>query len=154
MMHNHRDVAVGQRGQLRQPSRFCGRVVIVPILVHITAMALPLTLILDVRFYATKTGAEPARDWLRSLPQHIRKIIGDDIKTVQLGWPIGMPLVRDLEPGSWEVRIRLPDGIARVVFTTNGPVTVLVHGFIKKMQQTPKQDLELARKRMKEVRHG
>lgn len=117
-------------------------------------MALPLTMILDVRFYATKTGTEPVRDWLRSLPQHIRKIIGDDIKTVQLGWPIGMPLVRNLEPGLWEVRINLPDGIARVLFTTNGPLMVLVHGFIKKTQQTPKQDLGLARKRMKEVRHG
>ena len=48
-------------------------------------MALPLTLILDVRFYATKAGAEPVRDWLRSLPHDIRKIIGDDIKTVQIG---------------------------------------------------------------------
>ncbi len=117
-------------------------------------MALPLTLILDVRFYATSAGAEPVRDWLRSLPHDIRKIIGDDIKTVQLGWPIGMPLVRNLEPGLWEVRVNLPDGIARVLFTTAGPVMVLVHGFIKKTQQTPKQDLELARKRMKEVRHG
>ncbi len=117
-------------------------------------MALPLTLILDVRFYATKAGAEPVRDWLRSLPHDIRKIIGDDIKTVQIGWPIGMPLVRNLEPGLWEVRIHLPDGIARVLFTTVGPIMVLVHGFIKKTKQTPKQDIELARKRMKEVRHG
>jgi phage-related protein len=117
-------------------------------------MASPLTVILDVRFYATKAGAEPVRDWLRSLPQSMRKVIGDDIKTVQLGWPLGMPLVRNLEPGLWEVRISLPDGIARVLFTTNGPVMVLIHGFIKKTQQIPKQDLELARKRMKEVRHG
>ncbi len=117
-------------------------------------MALPLTVILDVRFYATKAGAEPVRDWLRSLPHNIRKIIGDDIKTVQIGWPIGMPLVRNLEAALWEVRINLPDGIARVLFTTHGPVMVLVHGFIKKTMQTPKQDIELARKRMKEVRHG
>lgn len=111
-------------------------------------------MILDVRFYATRTGVEPVREWLRSLSHEIRKIIGDDIKTVQLGWPTGMPLVRNLEPGLWEVSINLPDGIGRVLFTTNGPVMVLVHGFIKKTQQIPKQDLELARKRMKEVRHG
>lgn len=117
-------------------------------------MALPPTVILDVHFYATKAGAEPVREWLRSLPHNIRKIIGDDIKTVQFGWPIGMPLVRNLEAALWEVRINLPDGIARVLFTTDGPVMVLVHGFIKKTMQTPKQDLELARKRMKEVRHG
>lgn len=115
---------------------------------------MPPPVVLDVRFYATRTGVEPVRDWLRSLPHDDRKIIGDDIKTVQLGWPLGMPLVRNLEPGLWEVRIGLPGGIARVLFTTSGAVMVLVHGFIKKTQRTPKQDLELARKRMKEVRDG
>ena len=116
-------------------------------------MVPPPVLVLDVRFYATKAGAEPLRDWLRSLPVEARKIVGDDVKTVQIGWPVGMPLVRNLEPGLWEVRVNLPAGIARVLFTTDGPIMVLVHGFIEKTQQTPKQDLELARKRMKEVRH-
>ena len=111
-------------------------------------------LALDVRFYAIGTGMEPVRQWLRSLAHDTRKIIGDDIKTVQLGWPLGMPLVRNLEPGLWEVRINLPHGIAHILFTVAGNVMVLVHGFIKKTQQTPRQDLELARKRMKEVRHG
>ena len=73
---------------------------------------------------------------------------------MQFGWPLGMSLVRNLESGLWEVRINLPAGIARVLFTTAGPVMVLVHGFIKKTQKIPKQDLELARARMKEVRHG
>lgn len=113
-----------------------------------------MTPVLDVRFHSTLAGAEPVRDWLRSLSPDVRKLIGEDIKTVQFGWPLGMPLVRSLEPGLWEVRINLPDGIARVLFTTVGPVMVLVHGFIKKAQKTPRQDLELARKRMKEVRHG
>lgn len=118
-------------------------------------MVPPPTLVLSVLFYATKAGAEPVRDWLRSLPAKIRKIVGDDIKTVQIGWPLGMPLVGNLEPGLWEVRINLPDGIARVLFTTEGPTMILVHGFIKKTQKTPKQDIALARKRMKEVRrHG
>ena len=111
-------------------------------------------LVLDVRFYATGTGMEPVREWLRSLAHDTRKIIGEDIKTVQLGWPLGMPLVRNLEPGLWEVRINLPRGIARIFFTVAGNVMVLLHGLIKKTQQTPRQDLELARKRMKEVRHG
>ena len=65
-----------------------------------------------------------------------------------------MPLVRNLEPGLWEVRINVVDGIARILFTLEGAVMVLVHGFIKKTQQTPKQDLELARKRIKEIRHA
>ena len=115
----------------------------------------PPSPILDVRFYATSRGSEPVRRWLRSLPPAARKIIGEDIKTVQLGWPIGMPLVRNVEPGLWEVRVKLADGIVRVLFTMVGRVMVLLHGFIKKTQQTPQQALALARKRMKEVQqHG
>jgi phage-related protein len=117
-------------------------------------MVQPPTPILDVRFYVTASGSEPVRKWLRSLPHDLRKIVGDDIKTVQLGWPMGMPLVRNMEPGLWEARINLPDSIARILFTTDGPRMVLLHGFVKKTQQTPKQDLMLARKRMKEVQHG
>ncbi|HET7299382.1 MAG TPA: type II toxin-antitoxin system RelE/ParE family toxin [Oleiagrimonas sp.] len=65
-----------------------------------------------------------------------------------------MPLVRSMEPGLWEVRIHLPSDIARVLFTTADSQMVLLHGFIKKTQKTSRQDLALARKRMKEVHHG
>lgn len=117
-------------------------------------MVQPPARILDVRFYATNTGSEPVRKWLRSLPPESRKIIGEDIKTVQFGWPIGMPLVRNMDHGLWEVRSSLASGIARTLFTTDGPVMVLLHGIIKKTRQTPKRDVALARKRMKEVQHG
>lgn len=117
-------------------------------------MSNALTSILDVRFYATDAGTEPVRNWLRLLSDDVRKIIGNDIKTVQFGWPIGMPLVRHIEPGLWEIRINIPDAIARILFTTAGPVMILLNGFIKKTQKTPKQEIALARKRMKEVRNG
>ena len=65
-----------------------------------------------------------------------------------------MPLVRKMAPQLWEVRSSIPSGIARVLFTTVGPVMVLVHGFIKKSQATPQQDLELASRRAREVQHG
>jgi hypothetical protein len=55
--------------------------------------------ILKVVFYRFVSGAEPVRDWLRALTVEDRKAIGTDIKTVQLGWPLGMPLVRKMEPG-------------------------------------------------------
>jgi phage-related protein len=88
--------------------------------------------ILAVRFYANAQGREPVRDWLKSLPPEARKTIGEDIKTVQYGWPLGMPLVRKMEPGLWEVRSTIGAGIARGLFTTDGPRMVLLHGFIKK----------------------
>src|SRR6185312_3154947 len=107
--------------------------------------------ILDVRFYASGTGTEPVRDWLRELPREARKVLGDDIKTVQLGWPLGMPLVRKMEPGLWEVRSRVPAGIARLLFTVDGTTMILLHGFIKKSQKTPADDLDTARRRKHEV---
>lgn len=106
---------------------------------------------LGVRFYATANGAEPVREWLRALPPESRRAIGVDIKTVQFGWPLGMPLVRKLEPALWEVRSAIPDGTARVVFTTVGPIMVLLHGFVKKSARMPTSDLKLAEQRKREV---
>lgn len=108
--------------------------------------------LLDVRFYASESGAEPVREWLKLMPATDRKTIGEDIKTVQYGWPLGMPLVRSLSTGLWEVRIRLDNRIARVLFVLEGATMVLLHGFIKKTQATPKAELDLARDRLKQLR--
>ncbi len=105
--------------------------------------------ILSVAFFRTASGNEPVREWLKSLPREERRIIGEDIKTVQFGWPLGMPLVRKLDQGLWEVRSRLRDRIARVIFTTGEGRMILLHGFIKKSQKTPQEDLELARTRLR-----
>lgn len=110
--------------------------------------------ILEVRFYRTAQGREPVREWLKSLPAEQRKAIGEDLKTVQYGWPLGMPLVRKMAPQLWEVRSSIPSSIARVLFTTVGSIMVLVHGFIKKSQATPQRELELASRRAREVQHG
>lgn len=109
---------------------------------------------LDVRFFANDLGTEPVRDWLKSLSPVDRKTIGEDIKTVQLGWPLGMPLVRNLGLGMWEVRIRLDNRIARVLFILDGATMVLLHGFIKKQQETPKPDLDLAKERYKVLKRS
>ena len=108
--------------------------------------------ILDIRFYATELGAEPVREWLKLLPAVDRKVIGEDMKTVQFGWPLGMPLVRSMGGGIWEVRIRLENRIARVLFVLEGSTMVLLHGFIKKTQATSLSDLDLAKDRLKQLR--
>ncbi|WP_127471590.1 type II toxin-antitoxin system RelE/ParE family toxin [Thiomicrorhabdus aquaedulcis] len=110
------------------------------------------TLILHVRFFATSAGNEPVREWLKSLSAIDRKAIGEDIKTVQLGWPLGMPLVRKLAKDLWEIRIHLAGRIARVFFTVVSNTMVLLHGFIKKSQATPADDLETAKARIKQLR--
>ncbi len=105
--------------------------------------------ILSVVFFRTESNREPVREWLKSLPKPERAILGEDIKTVQFGWPLGMPLVRKLDAGLWEIRSRLPGRIARILFTTGDHRMVLLHGFFKQSQKTPAEDLELAKKRLR-----
>jgi phage-related protein len=110
--------------------------------------------VLEVRFYRSAQARELVREWLRNLSRDERKAIGEDLKTVQFGWPLGMPLVRKLQPNLWEVRTTIPSGTARVLFTTADAAMVLLHGFIKKSRKTPAPDIELAVRRMKEVKDG
>ena len=105
--------------------------------------------ILSVEFFKTTAGREPVREWLKSLPREERRILGEDIKTVQFGWPLGMPLVRKLDSGLWEIRSRLPNRIARIIFTTGEGRMTLLHSFVKKSQKTPHEDLELAKIRLR-----
>jgi phage-related protein len=64
--------------------------------------------------------------------------------------PVCRPIVS--RRGLWEVRSTLTEGrIARVMFCMHGRHMVLLHGFIKKAQQTPDSDLDLAMKRKKEI---
>lgn len=92
------------------------------------------------------------REWLLDLSRADRKPIGCDIKTAQYGWPVGMPLIRKLEPGLWEVRSPIDRGIARILFTVEEDVMVLLHGFVKKSAKTPTTDLQVARDRLSMVR--
>lgn len=102
-------------------------------------------------FYRNSAGAEPVLEWLKSLPTGERKEIGRDLMRAQWRWPVGMPLCRSLGGGLWEVRSNLPGRIARVMFCIHDGSIVALHGLIKKTQNTPQADLDLAKRRMKEV---
>jgi phage-related protein len=104
---------------------------------------------LHVVFFRSESGTEPVRRWLKSLPASHKKAIGEDIKTVQFGWPLGMPLVEKVEPYLWEVRSKVADGIARVLFTVDGQTMILLHGFIKKTRKIPQTEISTARSRLK-----
>ena len=110
--------------------------------------------ILAVKFFRTEVGNEPVREFLRELYPEERKIMGIDLKEVQYGWPLGMPLVRKMEKDLWEVRSRLPNKIVRVLFTVVAGNMVLLHVFIKKSEKTPKSDLETARQRLRQLSGG
>jgi phage-related protein len=99
-------------------------------------------------FFRTEAVGEPVRDWLKSLASpEDRKRIGEDIKTVEFGWP-GMPVCRPMGDALYEVRSKLAQNrIARVIFYIDRKGRmILLHGFIKKTQQTPDEDLDRAKK--------
>jgi len=81
-----------------------------------------------------------------------RKVIGEDIKTLQFGWPVGLPLARKMDSDLWELRSNLGRGIARTFFTIYEYQIVLLHGFNKKSQKTPTNELALAKRRLRKLR--
>jgi len=98
-------------------------------------------------FFRTATGGEPVREWLRAMDADDRRRIGEDLKTVEFGWPVGMPTCRAMGDGLYEVRTQL-DGnrIVRLLFYIDRRQRMVVlHGFIKKTRTTPAADLALAR---------
>ena len=88
-----------------------------------------------------------------TLAAPVCRIIGSDIKDVEFSFPIGLPLCRSLSgyKDLWEVRSKITGGkIARIIFYISNGEMILLHGFIKKSQKTPKKEIELAVKRQKE----
>jgi phage-related protein len=95
--------------------------------------------------------SEPVREWLKSLKPEERQAIAKDVRTTEYGWPIGMPTCASLGDGLWEIRTTLQDRIARVIFCIVAAQMVLLHGFIKKTQKTPKSELSTASQRKKSL---
>jgi phage-related protein len=108
--------------------------------------------LIPVSFFRLDSGREPVREWLKKLDRDGRKSVGEDIKTLQYGWPIGMPLARKMAENLWELRSRLPAGIARTFFTVYAGQIVLLHGFIKRSQKTPVNELAIAKRRLTKLR--
>src|SRR5487761_1959075 len=100
------------------------------------------TLKTPLHFYKSSAGNEPVRDWLKDLDGADRYAIGQDLMRVQWRWPVGMPLCRPMGDGLWEIRTNLPSSrIARVLVCLHNGKLVALHGFIKKTQKTPRDEL-------------
>jgi phage-related protein len=107
----------------------------------------------SVAFFRTSAGNEPVLDWLRSLSREDRAILGADPRTIQMGFPLGMPLCRPLKGGLFESRSSLSGKReARLIFFQDGELLIVVCGFIKKTRATPQSELENARRRKGEYK--
>ena len=108
--------------------------------------------VIRASFYATSSGRMPVREWLLSLAKQDRIEIGGDIANVEYHWPVGPPKCKPLGNGIFEIRTDISGHrTARVFFFIESAEMYLLHGFIKKSQKTPKRDLELAKRRKKEM---
>jgi phage-related protein len=81
--------------------------------------------------------------------------IGADLQRVQYRWPVGTPLCKALGSGLWEVRTNLMSKtMSRVLVCFHDGVLYALHGFIKRTQKTPDEELAIARRRQREVKDG
>ena len=103
-------------------------------------------------FYETEQGNQPCRDYLISLSKDDRREVGADVFAVQKVFPMGLPLCRKMGADIWEVRSNIEDGISRVFFTIDDDTMVLLHGFTKKSQKTPQNEIDTAENRLKDYR--
>ena len=100
-------------------------------------------------FYRLPSGRMPVHEWLRNMDKVDRHAIGWELKRMEYGWPMGMPICRPLGDGLFELRCSISQHrTVRVLFSVDRMQRmVLLHGFIKKTQKTPLQDMRLARQR-------
>lgn len=95
------------------------------------------------------------QETIRSFPIEIKKALGKAILELQHGVSLGMPLSKTMPSvakGAHELRLKEKDGIYRVFyFTKVGDKILIFHAFQKKTQRTPKKDIDLAKKRLKEM---
>ncbi len=92
---------------------------------------------------------------LREFPEEVRRELGQAIFELQKGYQLSMPLAKPMptvERGVEELRVKDASGAFRVFYFTRLVDRVLIfHAFQKKSQKTPKHEIELGRKRFKEL---
>lgn len=76
-------------------------------------------------------------------------------RIVAVGPNLGAPHTDAFGDGLFELRLKGQEGIARVFFCSLvGRKVMMLHSFVKKTQKTPQREIEIARKRMKEIKHA
>jgi phage-related protein len=92
---------------------------------------------------------------LQGFPEDVRREIGKAIFDLQKGQKLLMPLSRSMPsvaPGVEELRIKDRAGAYRIFYFTRLADAILIfHAFVKKTLKTSPAEIELARKRLKEM---
>ena len=105
----------------------------------------------NIIFYSNKVQQE-----IMSLPKTLAaKYVGLSKLMLEYGSNLGLPYTKSMGDGLFELRLKAQEGIARVFYcTVINKQIIMLHSFIKKTDKTPKKELDIAVKRMKEVKNG
>ena len=105
----------------------------------------------NVEFYKFPNGNSPILDWFRAQDPKVKAKLARIFDLLQeQGTAVGKPYVAPLEDKLYEIRIEQDTNIYRVLYVAYaGKRFILLHGFQKKTQKTPKKELDLAKERMK-----
>jgi phage-related protein len=97
--------------------------------------------------------SEKVRCWIDEMPLGMRAYYARITeRLIKVGPNLGMPFTRALGDKLFELRIKAKEGISRVFYcTVKDKKIVMLHGFIKKSEKTPKKELRIAKQRIKEV---
>lgn len=96
--------------------------------------------------------SETVRQWVDGLPVGLRAYYARITeRMLQYGPHLGMPYVRSLGKGLYEIWVMGKEGIARVFFGARSERIVILHGFVKKTAKTSKREMDTARRRLKEI---
>ena len=103
---------------------------------------------MDVIFYETDTGVEPANDFIKSLlPKMQAKMLHTILLLTERGTNLREPYSKPLDDGIFELRAKSGKNISRVLyFFVVGNRAILTHGFIKKTPKTPSGEIERAKR--------
>jgi len=105
-----------------------------------------------IEFYQLPDGSSPVLAWFREQEPKVQAKVAQIFDLLQeYGTSVGMPYIRSLTASKlFEIRAEVDTNIYRILyFAYTGKRFILLHGFQKKTQKTPKQELETAKNRLK-----
>lgn len=109
-----------------------------------------------IEFYRSETGKSPVENFLMDLEKKTAVKVYGAIKLLKKhGIYLKEPYVKHIEGKIYELRIKDPKGIYRILyFAASGRKFVMLHGFVKKTKKTPEEEKLKAKKRLKEYING
>jgi phage-related protein len=104
-----------------------------------------------VEFFKFPNDNSPVLDWFQSQEPKVKAKLARIFDLLEgEGISVGKPYVAPLEDKLYEIRIEQDTNIYRILyFAYTDKRFILLHGFQKKTQKTPKKELDLSKERMK-----